>query len=249
MELITTAKYSVFDIPLSHFEVRTSNLDEDCLQLHLQGFLIWGEHFNNSSLIKLNDGFDELMNELKSHYDMTDDSFESFDREFWNVSRLPRIGDGKHNVHFDIFESHHHGLLTEFIHDCGLLHLLQAYLGCKVQLRETGLSVTRPMVGKSSGEGMEWHSDGSAGEYTVLMSLTDISADTGSLCLAPRSHLEYKPGLGHVNIDSESNDQRSVIHNYKAGVPILLDARTLHKVTPNSSMTWRFVIWFIFDSY
>ena len=52
-------------------------------------------------------------------------------------------------------------------------------------MRETGLSLTKPSTrtialdggqgegqGQGHGEGMEWHSDGSEGEFTMLMSLS-----------------------------------------------------------------------------
>ncbi len=36
---------------------------------------------------------------------------------------------------------------------------------------------------------------------------------------------------------------------YRAGKPIIIDARTLHSVDNNISDEWRVVNWFIFDSY
>jgi hypothetical protein len=38
---------------------------------------------------------------------------------------------------------------------------------------------------------MEWHADGTAGEATVLLSLADVSRETGALGIVPRSHAGY----------------------------------------------------------
>jgi hypothetical protein len=43
--------------------------------------------------------------------------------------------------------------------------------------------------------------------------------------------------------------EQQVVYEYRAGQPMMIDARTLHSVSRNSSDRWRLVIWFIFDSY
>jgi len=40
-----------------------------------------------------------------------------------------------------------------------------------------------------------------------------------------------------------------IAYNYRAGQPMIIDARTLHSVTPNISDKWRVVVWFIYDSF
>lgn len=42
---------------------------------------------------------------------------------------------------------------------------------------------------------------------------------------------------------------RSVQYCYKAGNPVIFDARTMHGVENNVSDTWRVVCWFIIDCY
>ena len=250
MEIIATTKFSVYDYAIVSANEHHSN----ALLIHLQslqkeGFVILQEFISENDQLALRTAFHKLLSSIQTNYDPTDDSFETLNKEVWNITRLPRIGNGKHNIHFDAFESQHHAILAEFVQTSGVLHLLQTYLEGTVQLRETGLSATRPFLNGVSGEGMEWHSDGSAGECTMLMSLHDISPTTGSLCISPASHLEYKLGKGHTSIDCEAHDRRMLISPYQSGAPVIIDARTLHKVTPNYSARWRFVVWFIFDSY
>jgi hypothetical protein len=43
--------------------------------------------------------------------------------------------------------------------------------------------------------------------------------------------------------------QEMVSYAYRAGQPMIIDARTLHSVSPNVSDSWRVVVWFIFDSF
>ena len=166
---------------------------------------------------------------LTSRYDATEDSFDDLDMQAYEIVRIPRIGNGKHNVHFDPQFSKQHGALQQLATEAGFAQLLSVYMGKQCSLRETGISVTRPMLmdhqistssssssggsgggGSSSsgftgptyipGEGMEWHSDGSRGEATVLMTLEDIDATMGSLHVIPGSHHEYIDGVGHEEV-------------------------------------------------
>ena len=50
-----------------------------------------------------------------------------------------------------------------------------------------------------SGE-MEYHSDGAAGEFTVLFCVDDIVSDMGSLNIVRGSHTEYVEGVGHAEV-------------------------------------------------
>lgn len=58
-------------------------------------------------------------------------------------------------------------------------------------LRETGISITHPVIDGVSGEGMEYHSDGSLGENTVLLSLFDIDPNQGGLKVFPGIQLTF----------------------------------------------------------
>lgn len=217
--------------------------------LQNQGFFIW----RNQSVIQLcqqlSNSFKTFQLAVRHAYDELDDNFDALDVDKYNIVRLPRIGHGKHNVHFDAYESRYHKLLVDFIKESSLDNVLTACMRREMHLRETGMSVTRPLINGVAGEGMEWHSDGSEGECTVLLSLANIQRETGALCVVPKSHKEYVLGVGHEMIDASEMNGRQLLYHYEAGVPLIIDARTLHRVTDNFSSTWRFVIWFIFDSY
>ena len=251
MEIIATSKFSVYEYPIvsPYANNQPKSFDANLLQLQQQGYVVLPDCISENDQLALRTTFQRLLLSIQNSYDVSDDGFESLDREVWSIARLPRIGNGKHNMHFDAFESQHHAILADLVHTSGVIQLLRGYLGSSVQLRETGLSVTRPCIKGVSGDGMEWHSDGSEGECTMLMSIDDISPITGSLCISPASQLEYKLGEGHTQIDSQAHDQRMLVSHYQSGSPVIIDARTLHKVTPNNSTSWRFVVWFIFDSY
>jgi hypothetical protein len=90
--------------------------------------------------------------------------------------------------------------------------------GSTCSVRETGLSLTKPSTGtvaldgrqghgegrgQQHGEGMEWHSDGSEGEFTMLMSLSGergrererkrqwtAAAASHLYCIHPDSHAD-----------------------------------------------------------
>lgn len=169
--------------------------------------------------------------------------------EHFGIVRLPRIGNGKHNIHFDPIDSEYHHLLQHLATMSRFNHMLSRIGQKDCVLRETGISATRPMIQSVAGEGMEWHSDGAAGEYTVLLSLSTNSDDMGSLGIVPQSFLEYRPLLGHEQIDSNLMNSRCIRYSYEEKATVFLDARTLHSVAPNVSDRWRFIVWFIYDAY
>eukprot|EP01036_Dinobryon_divergens_P026100 gene26100-34708_t len=197
---------------------------------------------------------------LISRYDAIEDTFDDLDMQAYEIVRIPRIGNGKHNVHFDPQFSEQHGVLQQLAAEAGFAQLLSTYMGKQCSLRETGISVTRPILidHKRStthipGEGMEWHSDGSRGEATVLMTLEDIDPTMGSLHVIPGSHHEYIDGVGHeedlIVKNFASIEKRKISYNYRALQPMIIDARTMHSVSNNQSSRWRIVVWFIYDSY
>lgn len=194
-----------------------------------------------------------LITTLRACYDPVSDEF-SCDLESLGLVRLPRIGRGKHNVHLDPYDSDVHAALADLLTQIGIPALLTRCTGKACSVRETGFSMTSPHFTAPggagiAGEGMEWHSDGSAGEYTVLLSLSDVSDDQGTLGVVPGSHLSFVDGSGHGDIADNDYSDCDVRYAYRAGQPIVNDARTIHGVQPNRSDRWRVVTWFILDTY
>jgi ectoine hydroxylase-related dioxygenase (phytanoyl-CoA dioxygenase family) len=171
------------------------------------------------------------------------------------VLRSPRIGRGKHNVHFDAYGSACHSAMARLAAEGHFEELFSAYQATECSLSETGVSLTQPRMRGVCGEGMEWHSDGGEGACTVLLSLQDVSDEQGCVGVKPRSHLRYSPGKDMYDADATytnvltttANTEEEVWHGYKAGAPLLIDARTLHCARENSSDKFRVVLWFIFD--
>jgi len=149
--------------------------------------------------------FNKLIQDLIKNYDNINDEF-NINLDHYNITRLPRIGNnsllymlnnfitylltkflgsGKHNIHFDQYESKYHEKLNEISQIYELENLLSIYHDKKCVLRETGISITHPVIDGVSGEGMEYHSDGSLGENTVLLSLFDIDPNQGGLKVFP----------------------------------------------------------------
>ena len=162
----------------------------------------------------------QMSKSLIAHYDYHDDSFIGIDTDRWNITRMPRIGQGKHNIHLDPYLSNHHLVLSQLATQSHLAELLSKYMNRACSLRECGLSLTRPCIrestyswssddhdngsndssGDGAGEGMEWHSDGSNGEATVLMSFEDIDYEQGALRVIPNSHKIYVDDVGHDEV-------------------------------------------------
>ena len=150
---------------------------------------------------------------LLSYYDSASDDFDDFNKEDHDVVRMPRIGRGKHNIHFDPEFSKEHAALEKLAKESSFTEILSAYMNKTCVLRECGISVTRPAQrdfhrskeegdesedNEKFGEGMEWHSDGGKGEATVLMSLEDLKVEMGQLRVVPTSHQKYVDGVGHT---------------------------------------------------
>jgi hypothetical protein len=190
-----------------------------------------------------------LVNQLIASYDDLDDEFIGIDQDDLNIVRMPRIGRGKHNIHFDPLLSKQHAAVAELAAAAKLAEKLSLYMGATCSLRESGISVTRPYNADLSlqscskkpifskyaranntevdvaaqtddgelseeediaaGEGMEWHSDGSAGEATVLMALEDVSPEQGALMVIPRSHHVYVDGVGHTEVSKRVKVNRT----------------------------------------
>lgn len=193
---------------------------------------------------------------LQRSYDDTSDEFDLDCLDDDGITRYPRIGRGKHNFHFDPIDGMciYHRCLAKLAEASNFQRIISEYLGRKCHLRETGISITHPLLaGGVAGDGMEWHSDGAEGECTVILSLLDITEEQGSVGLVPASHLDFVPGVGHGAIDAEKImhiEDREVRYLYKRLEMLVFDARTLHGAQKNVSKTkWRWICWFIYDSY
>lgn len=148
----------------------------------------------------------------------------SSDCDEWCISRHPRIGRGKHNIHLEAYSSPIHEALACMAKEAGIDDLLSAYQGKTSHLRETGLSITCPSTSAQHGEGMELHSDGPEGENTVLMAFDDIDYSMGSLLTVPGSHDRYVEGKGHGSIDPTTVCTPLC---YQARCPVCIDGKSL----------------------
>ena len=124
----------------------------------------------------------------------------------------------------------------------GVEALIKAYCGEDVTLAETGLSITRP-----GGGGLEYHADGRAGECTVIMSVDDLPPEMGKLGVILGSHEaldrdtseDFDAEILEV-VEREEREAREnqnagkVSYAYRAGQPIVFDARTLHAAEGSS---------------
>jgi hypothetical protein len=87
----------------------------------------------------------KFANMLLSYYDESQDEFMDFDMEQYNIVRMPRIGRGKHNIHFDPEFSEQHRIIAELAQASHFSEFLSAYMNKPCTLRETGLTMTRPI--------------------------------------------------------------------------------------------------------
>ena len=241
LALQPTRKFSVWTLP--------PDSDEPAEHLQRHGYCVLEHAVSSEQRKRASSSLQPLLSYFQRCYDREEDEFVDVDPDRFGIVRFPRIGKGKHNIHFDPNgECEQHNVLADLASAAGLHQLLSVSHGGKaVSLRETGLSMTAP----SGGEGMEYHSDGPHGENTMLMSLDqDVTPQMGALLIVPGSHLWYVAGLGHPegSIDLGLCDESKVVHLYKAGQPVRIDARLLHAVVPNVSSSWRVVVWFIFET-
>ena len=166
---------------------------------------------------------------------------EEVKNEFGLV-RAPPVGDGKTNVHFDEYESPEHGAMERLARQSRFEDIVSSYIGRPCTLYEAGASITTP-----GGEGMEWHRDGTEGEVTVLMSLSNVEADQGQLGVIPRSHKGAKLEKLKDEELTAADDDKAVWYSYRAGCPMIIDARTQHSVRDNVSQDKRCILWYIYN--
>lgn len=205
MKLLSTKKFGVIEFysPISLGST-----------LRNEGYCICEGFLPNEKLAQLQKEMKVILKVLKESYVLDDDEFRlepSLDD--LGLVRLPRIGRGKHNIHFDPHLSSHHAYLAALVDFIQLPPLLSLCSGRICSLRETGFSLTRKATesngsGVDYGEGMEWHSDGAEGEFTMLMGLYDVPMEMGPLKILPKSHLLYQDGVGHLNVSNYLRNKR-----------------------------------------
>lgn len=134
---------------------------------------------------------------------------------------------------------HPHAVMEALAKAAGVEALIKAYCGEDVTVAETGLSITRP-----GGGGLEWHADGRAGECTVIMSVDDLPSEMGKLGVILGSHEaldrdtseDFDAEISGV-VEREARENQNagkVSYAYRAGQPIVVDARTLHAAEGSS---------------
>ena len=157
-------------------------------------------------------------------------------KEEFGLVRAPPVGLGKTNVHFEEYESEEHAALEKLASQSRFDLIVREYVGCECSLYEAGASITT-----AGGEGMEFHRDGNEGEVTILMSLSDIPEEQGQLGVIPGSHKNTEEQMAKID------DSRAFWLSYRAGEPMVIDARTQHAVRPNVSSETRVILWFIYN--
>ena len=252
MITVRTSKFAVFELPHKEIAIADlvavsgSNLLPSFQQKMQQyGSCIVRGAVPHDALLEAATTLKPLVCALLASYDEASDEFGGVDQSALGVTRLPRIGLGKHNIHLDPYECHCHTALVQLLDASGICALVSDMTGKTCEVRETGFSMTRP----KGGDGMEWHSDGGEGEFTVLMALEDVAEEQGTLGVVPESHRKYVPGFGHGDIAHNDYSGTDVRYAYRAGQPIVNDARTIHGVDRNRSNRWRVITWYILDVY
>eukprot|EP01004_Peranema_trichophorum_P007720 NODE_6494_length_879_cov_26.149471_g5899_i0.p1 GENE.NODE_6494_length_879_cov_26.149471_g5899_i0~~NODE_6494_length_879_cov_26.149471_g5899_i0.p1 ORF type:complete len:255 (+),score=49.09 NODE_6494_length_879_cov_26.149471_g5899_i0:52-765(+) len=185
----------------------------------------------------------EISLQLVQNYNRETDTVQLDVKEL-GVTRKPKLGNGKTNVHFEPYGSRIHQALSTLSMENHVHELVTTYLGKDCILSETGLSITRP-----GGDGLEWHADGYEGECTVIMSLDDVEMDQGPLGLVCGSHLAYD----RSEVEDFDDEIQKIVstcpitwYPYRAGVPVIFDGRTLHSAKPNLSDKFRVIFWWIY---
>lgn len=147
-----TAKFSVFELKdsLTDFQPSGEALSSEwmtSIQDHLRdsGMCLLLDAVPAEALSFLRESLMPVVAKLVSTYSIHDDEFENFDSNEWDISRMPRVGRGKHNIHFDVHTSCQHKAVCDVV--SGLK--IPQVLGCVI--RETGLTMTCPSASLQGG--------------------------------------------------------------------------------------------------
>jgi ectoine hydroxylase-related dioxygenase (phytanoyl-CoA dioxygenase family) len=208
----------------------------DCLRTH--GAVVLREAVPEEALQEARTALAPFLAAAAAAWDADSDSLSL--KGSYGISRLPRVNNGKKNVHFSD-GSALHSVLAKLAAAAGVAELLSAAHGAPLTLSESGLSLTR-----AGGSGMEWHSDGGEGENTVLLSLEDQPAERGALGFIPGSHVMYEPGQD-VAEQRKATGRNALWFPYEAGSAAVIDARVLHAAADNTSAQQRAVVWYIYN--
>lgn len=121
-------------------------------QLAKHGVCILQELFGSRTLAITKASIAKLVSRLTRAYDEGEDEFVDVDKDELHITRLPRIGRGKHNVHFHPEFSPQHQALVELVSEGRVIDILTNYWGQQYSLRETGFTMTRPMTERSASD-------------------------------------------------------------------------------------------------
>ncbi len=219
-----------------------------CLRTH--GCCVLLDAVPGEALAEARAAFAPFLQEVAQCWDTDADTLTLASWRRYGVTRVPRVNAGKKNVHFTPDSADGsaslHASLARLAAVGGFARLLSAHAGARMSLTESGVSLTR-----GRGAGMEWHADGGVGEATVLMSLEDVPAARGALGLVPGSHAFYDAdacGEDGVARALGACSGRVVWNAYRAGCPVLFDARTLHAAADNTTDELRCVAWYIYNA-
>ncbi|CEL98577.1 unnamed protein product [Vitrella brassicaformis CCMP3155] len=219
---------------------------EECVdKLRQHGVVILPSVVGHDALIDLRRSLGGLITAIEGHWRPAEDDVY-LDLDDLGVVRMPECGRLRKNVHLSD-ESPQHEAMAEFMQTAGIPDILQAALGSErtLVLSETGLSLTLP-----GGSEIEWHADGDAGEFTVLMSLDTFDRSTGPLGIRLGSHLDYVTDhrADEAAGRKEKEEREEVWYCYREGVPCVIDARTQHMGSANQYSSLRVVCWWIYQS-
>lgn len=194
LRYVSTARYSALELEWVEEDSETTGKEPG---LKEQGYVLLNRN-KHIHFPEAKKAVKQILNYFVSNYNEYADEFEDIDTEELGIVRYPRIGAGKHNIHFDIHD-------TIGIHNA-LKKVASQMIACvhekKFELREYGLSITRPysQIHQKHGEGIEWHSDGGKGEHTMIVAMEDIPKRMGALKVLPGSHQVYVDGRGHGEV-------------------------------------------------
>ena len=112
--------------------------------MRLYGYVTWRGLVSEQALLKARKVVLPFAKKLIAAYDELEDEFSCIDQDEMDIVRMPRIGRGKHNIHFDPLMSAQHAAVAELAQESHLAEVLSKYMGARCELRESGLSITRP---------------------------------------------------------------------------------------------------------
>lgn len=112
--------------------------------MRLHGLTTWSGLVPEELRVKALKVLKPFVNQLIRAYDRLDDEFCDIDQEEMNIVRMPRIGRGKHNIHFDPQFSEQHKVLAELATESHFADVLTAYMQAPCSIRESGVTMTRP---------------------------------------------------------------------------------------------------------